>query len=208
MGSRVRRLRATVAIVAVVVASCGADSGVVTGGDAPDGYQRVSAPAGFSMVLPGDWEVVDGADLDGEDVAAAIQAEFPELAGMTAELEAVAGQGVVLWAFDFGGSAPGFVDNINVIKAPRMGLSAESLQQMNLSQFEQFFGVRPRSSIRTSLQGYEVVSIEYSLTSLGTKGSGAIVLTDDTQWVVTLSVSPASEIDFDFDLLVDLFRET
>jgi len=208
---RLSRLQSlgVVAAFAVVVGACGSESGTVLAGNAPDGYQRVeNSSEGFSMVVPAEWAILDADDIDADDFIAETVGSMPELAGMEEELRGAIDQGVVFWAFDFDDPQTGFINNINVIKAPRGGMSAEALQELNAQQLASMFGTQPSSKLGTSLQGYEVVRMEYAVPAYGVRGIGALVLTDDTQWVITLAITQGTALDFDFDVLVDLFRET
>jgi len=197
-----------VAVGLSLVAACGGGASVTeVGGDAPVGFQRVTnSGAGFSMVVPSGWEIVDASEVDADEIVAAGASAFPELADMSDEMTAALAQGVIFWAFDFESGSADFVDNINVIKAPRQGASAEALRDLNLAQLRQV-ATNVTAAIETSLQGYEVVVMEYSLPAYGLIGIGALVLTSDTQWVITLVASSRNPLDFEFDTVIDLFRE-
>ncbi len=195
--------------LALVAAACSSQPGTVVVDDGTDGFQRVENPAkAFSMLVPEGWTVVDASEFDTTDLVDQAISSMPELGGMREDLMAAAANGVVFFAFDFEGSQPGFIDNINVIKAPRGSASPEALRRLNADQIAAMFGGSPDSRVDTTLQGYDVVWLDYSVPSFGLQAKGALVLTEESQWVITLAASSATRLDFDFETMVDFFRET
>jgi hypothetical protein len=125
------------------------------------------------------------------------------------QVTAVFRQGGRLFAFDVLNAHPdsGFVDNINIMELPLPGLSVKAGERIIVQQFEDVLGARDiESEIRTVPAG-EAVVVYYRLPNPGNEGISVALLTESTQWVITLSAMDIGPIEADFEAMIDSFRQ-
>ena len=161
---------------------------------------------GFSMLLPTKWTVVTASEMDFEELLerapdAVDSEEFVQ------QVTAMFEQGGKIFAFDFLGSGPAFVDNINVLELPLPGLTAEGVESVTIQQFEDYLGATVLSSEIRTVPAGEAVVIWYRIPSTGSEGISVTLLTDTTQWAITLSATDVDALADTFDTIVESFRE-
>lgn len=162
---------------------------------------------GFSILMPEGWTIVATADMDLEELFGAVAS--------TVDSEALARQvldmfdrGGKLFAFDFEGSSGQFVDNINIITAPRPPATAEELEAATLDQMRLVLGATNLESEIVAVPAGEAVIIRYRLPSQATDGISATIITPTSHWAITLSAGDTGPMDATFMAMIESFRET
>ena len=202
-----------VALLAILVAACGstATGSAVPASTAPSTSVapsiepspgasaattgRIAVPDhGFAVTLPDGWTRIDLAAGDIEALIEAAGAQSPEFANVySQQIRAMVAQGLVLFAF---GPDMTSGTNVNILSAPRLGMSLDFLEQANLAQLESLAEGNVTSE-RVTLPAGEALHLRYSLAA----GSGApspsidqyMLINGEKQLVV--SVTNASEAD-------------
>jgi hypothetical protein len=161
---------------------------------------------GFSVLLPAGWTILDADDVSVdqllEDVADMLEA------GMVDAIGAMFEQGGRIIAFDFENADPSFVTNINILEAPLPPFPIETVESVTAEQLQSVLGATiVDSGIRTTAAG-EVVIVRYSSPETDTEGISATLLTESTQWAITLSARSVAPFATRFDAIVDSFTES
>jgi len=170
---------------------------------------EVYAGDGFEMLLPSKWTVVTPSEMDFGSMLEG-SGEILDSEALEQQVTAVFRQGGRLFAFDVLNAHPdpGFVDNINIMELPLPGLSVKAGKSIIVQQFEDVLGARViESEIRTVPAG-EAVVVYYRLPNPGNEGISVALLTESTQWVITLSAMDVGPLEADFEAMIDSFRQT
>jgi hypothetical protein len=77
-----------------------------------------------------------------------------------------------------------------------------------VQQFEDLVGAGEVSSEIARLPAGEAVLVSYRMPAYGNQGIGATLLTETTQWVITLSALDLSPLSEAFWSMIDSFRES
>ena len=127
------------------------------------------ADAGFAITLPDGWTRVD---LNAQDMDAILQ-QFSALDPETAQVYAQQIQGLLAAGLRVFAFSPDFSANVNVLTIPGMGVSLDLIEQLNLTQVEQF-AQGDVTSERVDLPAGEAIRFSYDVDN----GSGSTVSLD------------------------------
>jgi hypothetical protein len=160
---------------------------------------------GFSVLLPTGWTILDAGDVaTGElldDLAATLDT------GMVDAIGAMFEQGGKIFALDVANPDPIFVTNINILEAPLPPFSIDAIESITADQLESVLGATiVDSDVRTTAAG-DLVVVRYTSPTTDSEGVSATLLTETTQWAITLSARDVTPYVERFDAIVDSFRE-
>jgi hypothetical protein len=201
-----KRLLGPALALCLVVIACG-DDDTSSSGDAGAEYQSFAGD-GFSLDLPTAWTVITPDDLDVEEIMATGLEELGLDGGSTADAIATRfASGVRVFAFDVAGSSPGFVDNFNLLQAPRPPFDPAELMELNTAEIEQAGWTILESELR-SLPAGDGFFMHFEFTN-GIAAQGALshtLITDDAQWVLTFTASDPQRARAEFEHIAESFR--
>ena len=112
----------------------------------------------------------------------------------------------MLYAFNFSGASPLFVDNINVIHGPAWLTDAAAVEAGTVAQFGALGAVDIVSEVRLLPAG-ETVFVWYRFPEIGCEGIGVTIITEDEHWAITLSATEVGPLEAMFDAVVESFHE-
>ena len=158
---------------------------------------------GFSMLLPEDWTMVTP---DNASALLEVALEGTLFSDMEDQILGGFAQAGVLWVFDFLGASADFADNINILKLPPLAIRGSELEQQALQDFELVGIVVIESEIRDVPAG-EALVVRIREPALGNEGISYTILTDEQQWVITLSAADVDPLQSDFSMMIESFRE-
>jgi hypothetical protein len=208
--SRSRLLLLALVVIAVASCSDGSGSASPTGSPPAD-----SAPLeletyqgdGFSMLLPAGWTIVTAGDVDFTTLFADA-GDFADSEALAQQVSAAFEQGGKLFAIDLSTAASGFATNINVIELPLPALTIAEVEAVTVQQFEDLVGATEVSSEVRRLPAGEAAVVSYRMPAYGNQGIGVTLLTESTQWVITLSALDLSPLSDAFWSMIESFRES
>jgi hypothetical protein len=158
---------------------------------------------GFTMWVPEEWVAISSEEFDPEALADILGDSFdPAVADM---VEATFAGGGLLFAMDPTPTGP-FFDNVNVIKAPVSGFTAEGVANVIGAQMEQMANAQDVVAEVVELPAGEAARVTYRLPDFGSEGVLYQVFTEDAEWVVTFSVADFDNFDHDVDELIRSFQ--
>jgi hypothetical protein len=201
------------AVLVITVASCSDDGSGSS--SSPDSSPADSAPLelemyqgdGFSMLLPAGWTIVTAADVNFttlfEDAG-----DFADSEALARQVTAAFERGGKLFAIDLSTAGSGFATNLNIIELPLPALAIAEVEAVTVQQFEDLVGAGEVSSEIARLPAGEAVVVSYRMPAYGNQGIGATLLTETTQWVITLSALDLSPLSEAFWSMIDSFRES
>src|SRR3954449_4047894 len=148
----------------------------------------------FAVTLPEGWTRIDLASQDIDALIEAAGAQNPDLAkSYTAQIRAMAAQGLVLFAF---GPDMTSGTNLNVLSTPNMGLSLDFLEQANLAQAKALANGAVTSE-RVQLPAGEALHLRYALSTATGAPSPTIeqymLINGDKQLVVSMTNASGAE---------------
>ena len=201
------------AVLVIAVASCSDDDSGSS--SSPGSSPADSAPLeletyqgdGFSMLLPAGWTIVTAADVDFttlfEDAG-----DFADSEALVQQVTAAFEQGGKLFAIDLSTAASGFATTINIIELPLPALTIAEVEAVTVQQFEDLVGASDVSSEIRTLPAGEAAVVSYRMPAYGNQGIGVTLLTESTQWVITLSALDLSPLSDAFWTMIESFRES
>ena len=149
------------------------------------------ADAGFAITLPEGWTRVD---LNAQDMDAILE-QFSALDPETAQAYAQQIQGLLAAGLRVFAFSPDLSANVNVLTIPAMGVSLDLIEQLNVTQVEQF-AVGDVSSERVDLPAGEAIHLTYDVDN----GAGQqvsldqyLLIADGQQLVVTVTGGTAAD---------------
>lgn len=181
-----------------------ATTSTVQAAQAPAGLQVFGGPeVGFTMWVPEQWVAISSEEFDPEALADILGDSFdPAVADM---VEATFAGGGLLFAMD---PAPAgqFFDNVNVIRAPVSGFTAEGVANVIGAQMEQMANAEDVVAEVVEVPAGQAARVTYQLPDFGSEGVLYQIFTDDAEWVVTFSVADFDTFDHDVDELISSFQ--
>ncbi|MBU1227174.1 MAG: hypothetical protein KJ698_08195 [Actinobacteria bacterium] len=172
---------------------------------------------GFEMLLPSKWSVLTHSDAD---FGSMLEGTGEHSEALEQWVIAMFDQGARLFAFDelsahpgsFGNintnAQPGSIDNISIIELPLPGLTVTEVESVTVQQVKDFWDAKDiESEIRTFPAG-EAVIVYCGLPNTRNEGITVRLLTDSTQWVITLVAMDVGPLEEHFETMLDSFRET
>ncbi len=188
----------------LLVTACG-DSAtgtlVVEPGDAA-GFTTVRGE-GFSIAIPADWLILDKETFDAGGAFAEVEASgLPVTAD---QLVAIFEQGGMLFALDVADAHPEFVDNINVLRLPPLGVSVDGMADLVRSELAASGIPLDRSGV-AQLPAGDSFFYEFGLPALGTEHITYAFAQGDYSWQVTLSALDVAPRRGVFERIMDSLR--
>lgn len=162
---------------------------------------------GFSMLLPAGWTIVTGADVDFatlfEDAG-----DFAHSEALAQQVTAAFERGGKLFAIDLSTAASGFATNLNIIELPLPALGITEVERVTVQQFEDLVGATDVSSEIRSLPAGEAAIVRYRMPGDTSRGISVTLLTQSTQWVITVSARDVDPLSDGFTSMIESFRES
>ncbi len=120
-------------------------------------------------------------------------------------METAFASGSVLFAMDPVPKSD-FFDNVNVLRSPASGFTAEGIANLLAAQMEQMVNAQDVTAEVVTLPSGDAARVSYRLPDLGSEGILFQIFTDDAEWVVTFSTGDFETFEYDVDEMIDSFR--
>lgn len=157
---------------------------------------------GFTMLVPEGWVTMGADDFDTEALADALGDGFDP--AVIEAMETAFASGSVLFAMD-PVSKSEFFDNVNVLKSPASGFTAEGIANLLAAQMEQMVNAQDVTAEVVALPAGDAARVSYRIPDLGSEGILFQIFTDDADWVVTFSSADFGAFEYDVDEMIDSF---
>ena len=174
------------------------------GEEVPSGLQVFGGPeVGFTLWVPAQWVAMSSEDFDPQALAGILGDSFdPAVVDM---VEATFAGGGLLFAMDPVPTGQ-FFDNVNVIRAPASGFTAEGVANVLGAQMEQMANAEDVVAEVVDVPAGQAARVSYRLPDFGSEGVLYQIFTEDAEWVVTFSVADFDTFDHDVDELIASFQ--